>query len=520
MRTKTSFLSRLGCENTAERKMREFHPRSLGPWQTNLYVLYVEFVIKAARPGATLAFVLDNKWFHNSVLKDLRKLILDHCAVLAVVTYPHSRYFEGLMIATSMLILKKGSCPPDHSVYFVRVEEPGLISGSSAAAAIRGGTAPAGWTSRKVHQSQLTSDQWKKHFSEALVNEFRSALPVLPSLFQTSWRGSLAKEGGGIAVFEFPQKRTNYGPVRLFKPNGTRFQTTEGVPLTPQQNASIRHLAAVIPDSFLGYAINKADTVKQYELALADVTNDKTIETPIQRAPKLRARYRTAKRVRWIVELDKAVEEIKNDPKARKYAEAIHKIVGLDENVLPRDQLWNALREPYAGELVVPRKQRVGHRVHVNQFAFVPHGRQIRVSSNFLSYGGCHAVDQARGLDQQEATRLVSAWLLSSFGHLQFELEFNNREGARCSEQHHVDKIRVLDPRSISKQGRTMILQAYQNLPYPIRTDLRPELQPELVALDTLFAGELIKLYPTIAADKLLNEVWGRLYEMHEARNH
>lgn len=488
--------------------------------QSNIYALYIEYLIKAAKVGATIGIVLDNKWFHNETARPIRELLLRYCEVLGVVTYPHSRFFEELMIATSMVIVRKTLPAADHSVSFARVEDPGGAGTDEAANAIRGGAIPDGWSVRHVMQSELTGDSWKPHLSANLVSDFRRApLGRLPTFFTRSRRGSLAKEGGGIAVYEFPE-RTEYGPKRHYKVNGTPFQTEKGTALTNIENSDLRALSRAIPDNFRGYAINKADRIAGYELHEADVTRDWTIETPTQRTPGAAERYFGNRRCVWDQTLDQAVASLRASPEACSYIEKIEEIVELDENVLPNPQLWNALREPYAGGLIIPRKQRVGHRVHINGYAFDEEGRQVRLSSNFLSYGGCTAIDPDTNLDNGFATRLIAAWLISSFGHLQFELESNNREGARSLEQHHADSIWVIDPRLLQPQKRIEILEAFERLPFPVRTDVRPELQPELMRLDQIFAEELARIMPDFDSDAMLLEVWDRLHDLHEERNH
>ena len=230
--------------------------------------------------------------------------------------------------------------------------------------------------------------------------------------------------------------------------------------------------------------------------------------------------YEGNRRRVWDQALEQAVASLRASPETGAYIEKIEELVELDENVLPNPQLWNALREPYAGELIIPRKQRVGHRVHINGYAFGGQRRQVRLSSNFLSYGGCTAIDLASGLDESAATRLISAWLMSSFGHLQFELESNNREGARSLEQHHADSIWVFDPRLIQPQKRIDILEVFARLPFPVRTDVRPELQQELMQLDQIFAEELARVMPNLDSNAMLLEVWDRLHDLHEERNH
>ncbi|MNH87241.1 N-6 DNA Methylase [compost metagenome] len=487
--------------------------------QANIFTLYVEFVVRAARQGSTIALVLDNKWYHNETSRHLRLFLLKNCSVLGIITYPHGRFFEGLMIATSMVVLRKGPATSEHETTFARTSDPSATSADMAAGVIRGGAVPFGWTVRRITQSNLSGDSWKAFFSAHLVNEYRRApLRLLPQLFRRSRRGSLAKEGGGIAVYEFPA-RNQYGPQRRAKPGGAPFQTADGRVLTAPENARLRALADAIPDNYRGYAINKADRVSGYELVVDDVERDWTLETPDQRAA-LVTLYESERRVRWDAKMDALVSTIRASPETGAYVAEVERVVELDETVLPRQQLWNVLREPHAGELVIARKQRTGHRVHINPFALDPAGRQVRLSSNFLSYGGCLATDPAQGLDSASAARLIAAWLVSSFGHLQFEMEGNNREGARSLEQHHVDRIRVLDPRSIQAADRRAILDAFRELPYPIRTDVRAELQPELMRLDSLFADTLARLIPDFEPAAALTEVWDRLHDFHEARNH
>ncbi|MBO9655186.1 MAG: BpuSI family type II restriction endonuclease [Agrobacterium tumefaciens] len=487
--------------------------------QSNLYVYYVEYVIKAAKDGATIAIILDNKWYHNEVTRSLREFLLARCKVIAVVTYPHSRYFEGIMIATSMLVIQKCETTSPNSITFARVEDPAGVSAELAAAIIRGAEPASGWSVRRVSQDELTANSWKTFMSQELFHEFRRApLVPLPSLFTFGRRGSLAKEGGGIAVYEFPF-RNQYGPRRHRLEGGSPFQTLAGETLNPNQNATLRSAALAVPDTFRGYAINKADRISGYELVTSDVTRDWTIEMPEQRQGTLSNVYHASRRASWSESLDDLVDSIRLAPGLGEYIVRIEQYVGLDETVLPRQQLWNVLREPYAGELIVPRKQRVGHRVHVNPFAFDKSGRQVRLSSNFLSYSGCICEDLDAGLTAVMATRLIAAWLMSSFGHLQFEMLANNREGARSLEQHHVDQIFVFDPRLIRPEARSSILECFAALPFPVRTDLRVELQPELISLDKLFAAEMAHILDGFEENDALADVWSRLYELHEMRN-
>src|SRR5258708_12733455 len=97
------------------------------------------------------------------------------------------------------------------------------------------------------------------------------------------------------------------------------------------------------------------------------------------------------------------------------FIEEAENIVNLTEAIPPREMLWIVLREPVAGELIIPRKTRTGHWVHINPSAFDLNERQVRISSNFLTYRECLAVYAPSSFTPDISSRLIPAFLLSSF---------------------------------------------------------------------------------------------------------
>ena len=174
------------------------------------------------------------------------------------------------------------------------------------------------------------------------------------------------------------------------------------------------------------------------------------------------------------------------------------------------------LREPYAGELVVPRKIRIGHRVHINPFAGDPSAPQVRISSNFVTYGECLATDEAVGLDQLSAARVIAAFLISSFGQIQFELKGVNREGLLALEKGHLDGLLVVDPRALAPDVRDEIVGHLERLPYPVPTDILSAQQPR-VSIDRIFAN-VLAVRAGLDADALLEEVHNAIDEWIVAR--
>lgn len=488
--------------------------------QANLFHYYVEFAVKAARPNTLIGIVLDNKWYHNGYGAVLRRLLLDNCEILGIVEYPHWAFFEHWTIATSLLIIRKAErIAPDHRVKFVRARtDPRGVDLRVVARAFHNGDAwPLDWRCRETQQTELTSSRgWKGYFGTALEKDFRlEDWPLLPDLFDWSRRGSLEKEGGGVEIYEFPFERTDYGPRREAQPGGSGFQTREAGDLSQDENRQLRELAAQIREEYRGWALRNSDQVEHYELTPTDVEKDQTLEPP-----RMRANYAQFLRNRtpWTAGHDGAVDEMSVHPQLGPFIAAVERLVGLDETVLERRKIWNVLREPIAGELIIPRKTRIGHRVYVNPFAFNLESRQVRISSNFIAFRDCTATDPESGLDRAAATRLIAAFLVSSFGQLQFEMEGYNREGLLSMEGIHLGRVRVFDPRWISAGQRQPILDAFRALPYPIPADRRSSEQPERNRLDSLLALEIVNRYPRFNATNLLSEVHAALDEWLEAR--
>ncbi|MGA2881616.1 MAG: N-6 DNA methylase [Bryobacteraceae bacterium] len=505
--------------NQAIRAIDGHRPTTTGG-QSNLFHSYVEFVIKTARPNAAIGIVLDNKWYHNGYGAVLRRLLLERCQILGLIEYPHWAFFTNWTIATSLLVAKKTAhIDPEHNVKFVRARtDPRSVDLRVISHAFHdGGDWPIDWRCREIPQRELTfNESWKKYFGAELDRDFRLAdWPFLPDVFEGSRRGSLEKEGGGVEVYEFPFDRTNYGPRRRAKPDGTGFQTIKATPLTNAENSTLRNLASRVPATYRGWSLRNADQAEHFELTPSDVQKDQTLEPPRLRA--LHGQFH-GDRTPWTAEHEQALSGMREHPRVGPFIAAVEQTVGLDETVLERKKIWNVLREPIAGELIVPRKTRVGHRVHVNPFAFEAAGRQVRLSSNFIGYRSCTATDPDSGLERPAATRLIAAFLVSSFGQLQFEMEGYNREGALSIEDFHLGRIRVFDPRWIRPECRQAILNAFAALPYPIPANRRSSEQTERNALDALFAAEIANRYPQFDAGELVSDVHDALDEWLEAR--
>ena len=489
--------------------------------QSNLFNFYVEMVGKSLAPEARMAVILDNKWYQNKYGKDLRKYLLDNFQIEGVVEYPHDAFFSDWDIATSILVARKKDGGAEHEVQFVRSKEnPRSVDLEKLCEAFHAeGDWPFGWTCETEPQSDLGHKEgWKDYFATSLEHDFRKGgWPTPEDLFRFSRRGSLQKEGGGTKVYAFPFSLGDYGPVRKARPGGTGYQTDKGADLSDEDNEELSRLAEQIPPNYRGHAIKNSSDLSSYVLGGEDVTAHQTIEPPHLRTAGVAPSYFTGMRVRWGQDQEHALNQLKSQGGgASAYIDAIKEKKKLTTDVLEKKYMWDVLREPVAGELIFPRKLRAGHRVYVNPYAFEG-GRQVRMSSNFISYGECQATED--DLSRETATKLIAAFLVSSFGQLQLELLGYNREGALAIEKHHINRVRVFDPRWVSTgRKRDEIVEAFENLPYPIDTRQYSPQQPKRNALDKLFAAEIARK-EEMDKDDLLREVHDTLDEWLMARS-
>lgn len=499
--------------------------------QPNLFNYFVEFVAEAMDDESTLAVILDNKWYHSKYGTTLRSLLLQKFNISAIIEYPHNAFFRHHDIATSILIAKKKGATLDASnnVNFIRaINDPRSVDLLALGNAIHNnGAWPLGWSCRSISQTNLNAhNSWKTYFTTKLNYEFRfNQWPTLTSLFTHVRRGSLQKEEGGLKVFAFPFTLRDFGPKRTRMVGGRTFQTKIGAPLTTEENLQLSTLASQIPEEMRGFALQNSDDIDHFILSQGDVTKKQCIEPPALRNNNAKRHFIGRTRSSWTSFHDMALSQLTSNTSSNAYLQGVSTLVGLDETVLDKENLWVDLREPYAGELILPRKTRVGHKVHVNPYAINNQERQVRISSNFLSFSGCNAIEPSSGLDLLMATQLIAAFLLSSFGQLQYEQLGNNREGLLSMEEHNFNDLKVFDPRWIRPSKRQEIIDAFLRLPYPISTSLLSNLQIERNQLDRLFADEIINWQlnnlpadQVFQADLLLNEVHQALDEWLIAR--
>lgn len=317
-----------------------------------------------------------------------------------------------------------------------------------------------------------------------------------------------------MSALAFPFSRLRFGFKRTALPGARRpGQNRRGPALSSDENRRLSRLAAAIPGSFRGYAVENADTLTKLILDSNELLAQATIEPPAVRS---QVNSWTSRRSAWGADHDNALREIQNEVSVAAFVDAFREATGLTEAAMENRLLWIGLREPVAGELIIPRKTRRGLKVHLNPYAWNRQGRQVRISSNFVTFIDCCATDN--NTDRETASQLIAAFLLSSFGQLQFEMSGYNREGCLSLEANQLREFSVFDPRLVAPDERAAILATLHGLPFPLEMNQLASGKPEQRLLDGHIARTLCRLYRWDEPDRLVNDVEALLDEYVLAR--
>ena len=434
--------------------------------QCNLYHYYVEFAVRCAELGTKFGLILDNKWLHNSYGAPLRDFLLRNCSIDGIIEYPSRSFFEGAIVSTTIVLMTKNDeTNENHQVHFIRASrDPRETDVSEIQSLFEGDidVIPDGWSISSINQSELNPrDGWKPNFAPSSTLSRLESMPLLMDLFDDCRRGSLQKEETA-SIITFPFRNwtmrgtESSGGVSYQRVNmeGRPYQTGRGDPIPEEILEELTELDECIPEDFRGYAIKspgKMGNEVSYVLHNGNFNhvysgggfqqNDGVIEPPSLRDGVWN---RGHGRHQWTNEFEAALDDMRRNPHTRRFMELVEDHLGLNDECLPLSEIWVDLREPAAGELIIPRSQRIGFRVHINPLAFDQRGRQVRISSNLFSLSGLNTGSSS--ISREIGTRLVAAFLLSSFGQLQFETYCNPREGMmRISKAGHSLESECLD---------------------------------------------------------------------------
>jgi hypothetical protein len=92
-------------------------------------VLYIEHAVRIAAPGAIVAIVVPDGLLSNMSHADFRTWLLEQGRLLAVISLPPARCFQGTAACCSLLYFQKVQpVPPDYSILMMEIQEDELAN--------------------------------------------------------------------------------------------------------------------------------------------------------------------------------------------------------------------------------------------------------------------------------------------------------------------------------------------------------------------------------------------------------
>lgn len=381
--------------------------------QPNLYFYFINYIWHYLRNNGKAGIILMTKFLNNKDGEHLKQFISDK--VEAIISYPR-KYFQEFVVTTVVVILKKGNNSPNIS--FVRVADENVLLNPDNLNAILGlnaDTTTASYKLRVVTRNTLVaSENWKQYLNDPKFDAFiaMNFLVDIEHHFGDVARGG-AESAGGSAKLIFTSLDAQ-----------TQRYFSLGKKLTPaQQNAGIQRTRVDIPATLNGnvsYGIQNNFEHRNYVLTTNDIELDKAFHFPA----KSDRNSPNALTANLQANLDLV-----------QFYNACVAEFGI---VVWRKIVNNAFNNTFVPKILIPRADRTKHSVYYN-----PLNHNLTLSTNFV-YCNDLQNQNANATDEQQY-KFITAFLLSSFGQIQFELNANNQEGARKLELFQIKRFKIPD---------------------------------------------------------------------------
>ncbi|MEZ7890032.1 MAG: BpuSI family type II restriction endonuclease [Cloacibacterium sp.] len=380
--------------------------------QPNLYFYFTNFIWHYLRNNGKAGIILMTKFLNNEDGEHLKQFISDK--VEAIVSYPR-KYFQEFVVTTVIVILKKGN--NSANVSFVRVSDENILlnpDNLKAILALNADTTTASYKLRIVPRNTLVpTTNWKQYLNDKNYDDFLNLnfLVDIDHHFASIGRGGAEASGASTIIFPtFNQQANNFFCL--------------GKRLTPaQRNAGVQRTRINIPvrlNPRVSYGIQNNFHRRNYVLSINDIELDKAFHFPA-RADRNEANA-----------LPVALQG--NQDLVNFFDHCVTEF-GL--------QKWGtivnaAFRNTINPKILIPRADRTKHCVYYN-----PHNHNLTLSTNFF-YCNDLRNQNANATDEQQY-KFITAFLLSAFGQIQFELNANNQEGLRKLEGFQINRFKIPD---------------------------------------------------------------------------
>ena len=435
--------------------------------QPNLLYYFLNYSWHYLKPNGRLGAILMTKVLNNQDGIPFKRFIRDK--VELVIQYP-SDYFPEFKVTTCIIICNKEVASGD--IKFVNVKNTAILENISDFSneikkSAKNHINP-NYSVKFVNRNEIKdSDNWRlflidpeDRFSKLNSN---SLLVDIQSLFSQIKRGQADNSGGTNTIFF----ESNKNPLLHLSKSLSKDNVIPGL----KNNRNRRNFELKSTDLFIEKAV-KIPSVYAASLDISSV-EDGALKTYLESGKE---HYGVNKWKRIISEAHRSTVDAK---------------------------------------IIIPRADRTKHSIYLNNT-----GEEITISSNFI-YLAFPIKQNYGNRNENDILKCITAYLLSSFGQIQFEILSNNQEGMRKFEKHAALKLKVIDPKKLSDSEIEEITSIFDQLKNKntvfsgLEITNSPRSELDLVIAKTLFTHDH-QDYKSFT--DLLNEVKGFLFDLVEGR--
>ena len=379
--------------------------------QPNHYYYFIEKAIAKLSEGGTGAFILMSKFLNNKDGYPLKKYLTPYLE--AVIHYPPS-FFEGFKVTTDIFILKNKN-QASEKISFLNVKDTSLLADLDTLKELISNKKNAlneHYSLINILKSEIDpSSNWRLYLidPEKKFEKFSeiSNMKTLNSYFNQTIRGKADNAGG--SAYMYPDSGNN----------------------------DLKELVPNIENEYIGpgLKINKVTKGRrQFILKEKCTLYSRGINIP--------------------KEAINDFEYIQLPSGIKAYLSAMKEKLGQEKFKKIASNIVNSQMNP---DIIIPRGDRIKHAV----FCYPDNQKSMLLSTNFFALTDCNAYE-AHGRDK--SIKFIAAFLLSSFGQLQFEIHGNSQEGSRKIEKRNIEKIQAPNPNSLSATQIDNVLKAYHSI--------------------------------------------------------
>ena len=380
--------------------------------QPNLYFYFIDWIMHYLKPGGRAGIILMAKFMNNLDGALIKEYFKNH--VESIIVYPKD-YFVGFRVTTAIVILRKDSTKTD--VKFLRIINSKLLEDPQIVSSILD----------KEHIDNINADFTLKVVDRCHLDE------------NSNWRLYLIDPQNNFSKLDSIEILSNlsnfFGEIQRGSADNSGGSKT--VFLNDKDELS-RYFNLI--ETYVGYGFQ----------------NNKKRRSPIVK----REEFELEKAIHFPTpfdELNKASADLALFSKhaMEKYGEGSWKEI-----------VNSAHRSKVTPDLIIPRAEREKHSAYLIEGL-----EKIVISTNFFY---CSGLRKLGDLTRIESLGVITAYLISSFGQVQFELVANNQEGLRKLEKFMIEKIKVIDPSRLTRSEVESIsseLRVFNKLKVNVRGD-------------------------------------------------